>query len=181
MELILLNNNIKPMKKAFLGLGSNLGNREEILSEAIKMIGESLGKIISTSSLYETEPWGFKSDLKFLNMVLCIETEHTPSGLIARILKIESQLGRIRCESQNSSRKIDIDILLYDNEIIDEEALIIPHPRMHERKFVLVPLCEIAPEVVHPVLKKSMVVLLKECKDKCKVKIYQRIPLSAKL
>ena len=160
------------MKKVFLGLGSNLGNREAILSEAIKMIGESLGKIISSSSIYETEPWGFKSDYKFLNMVLSIETELSPSGLIGRILMIESQLGRIRCESQNSSRKIDIDILLYDNGIIEEHTLKIPHPRMHERKFVLVPLCEIAPEIMHPVLKKTMAELLKACKDKCKVKIH---------
>ena len=160
------------MKKVFLGLGSNLGNREAILSEAIKMIGESLGKIISSSSIYETEPWGFKSDYKFLNMVLSIETELSPSGLIGRILMIESQLGRIRCESQNSSRKIDIDIILYDNGIIEEHTLKIPHPRMHERKFVLVPLCEIAPEIMHPVLKKTMAELLKACKDKCKVKIH---------
>ena len=136
------------------------------------MIGESLGKIISSSSIYETEPWGFKSDYKFLNMVLSIETELSPSGLIGRILMIESQLGRIRCESQNSSRKIDIDILLYDNGIIEEHTLKIPHPRMHERKFVLVPLCEIAPEIMHPVLKKTMAELLKACKDKCKVKIH---------
>jgi 2-amino-4-hydroxy-6-hydroxymethyldihydropteridine diphosphokinase len=174
LELILLNNNFIPMKKAFLGLGSNLGNSEEILSETKKMIGESLGKIVSASSIYETEPWGFISDLKFLNMVLCIETELAPSGIIGRILMIESQLGRIRCEDQNSSRKIDIDILLYDNEIIEEQALTIPHPRMHERKFVLVPLCEIAPELVHPVLKKTMASLLKSCKDKCKVKKYRK-------
>jgi len=160
------------MKKVFLGLGSNLGNREEILSDAIKKIGESIGKIVSASSLYETDPWGFMSDLNFLNMVLCIETELTPSGIIGRILMIESQLGRIRCESQNSSRKIDIDILLYDNDIIKEQALKIPHPRMHERKFVLVPLCEIAPDIVHPGLKKSVKELLKSCKDKCRVKKY---------
>jgi 2-amino-4-hydroxy-6-hydroxymethyldihydropteridine diphosphokinase len=158
------------MKKAFLGLGSNLGDREKILNEAIRMIGESVGRIVSVSSLYETEPWGFKSDLKFINMVLCIETELAPSGLIGRILMIESRLGRVRCESQNSSRTIDIDILLYDNEIIVEKAVNIPHPRMHERKFVLVPLCEIAPEALHPGLKKSVAELLKECKDKCKVR-----------
>jgi 2-amino-4-hydroxy-6-hydroxymethyldihydropteridine diphosphokinase len=178
LELILLNNNITPMKEAFLGLGSNLGNREEILSKAIKMIGESLGKIVSVSSLYETEPWGFKSNLKFLNMVLCIETKYTPSGLIGRILMIESQLGRVRCESQNSSRTIDIDILLFDDDIIEEDTLTIPHPRMHERKFVLVPLCEIAPEVVHPVLKKKVNELLEDCNDTSKVTLLDKIQIN---
>ena len=123
--------------------------------KAKKMIEESIGSVVSVSSVYETEPWGFESDNEFLNMVLCVETDLSPSGLLGRILMIESQLGRIRCENQYSSRNIDIDILLYNNEIVNEAALEIPHPRMHERRFVLVPLAEIAPELIHPVLKKS--------------------------
>jgi 2-amino-4-hydroxy-6-hydroxymethyldihydropteridine diphosphokinase len=173
LELILLNYNFTPMKKVFLGLGSNLGNREEIMKEALKMIGETTGKIVSSSSVYETEPWGFESDNDFLNMVLSVESDLSPSGILGRILMIESQLGRIRCEDQNSSRNIDIDILLYNNEIVNESALKIPHPRMHERRFVLVPLCEIAPEFIHPVLKKSVRSILKSCKDTSEVNLFK--------
>ena len=168
------------MKKVFLGLGSNLGNRVENLISAKVRIGELIGPVVSESPVYETEPWGFESDEKFLNMVLCAETDLSPSGLLGRILKIESQLGRIRSEARYSSRNIDIDILLYNNEIINETALIIPHPRMHERRFVLVPLNEIASELKHPVLKKSIKALLEECKDDSKVNLHSN-PLSAKL
>jgi len=162
------------MKRVFLGLGSNLGDREENLQEAKVRIGESIGQVVSASSVYETEPWGFESDREFLNMVLCAETYLSPSGLLGRILMIESQLGRIRSEKKFTSRNIDIDILLYDNDIVNEEALQIPHPQMHERRFVLIPLCEIAPDLIHPVLKKSSQTLLKECKDNCKVVKYNK-------
>lgn len=172
MELILLNHDISIMKKVFLGLGSNLGDRAENLRETKIRIEESIGSVVSASSVYETEPWGFVSDLDFLNIVLCVETDLSPSGLLGRILMIESQMGRIRRESQFSSRKIDIDILLYNNEIINEEALNIPHLRMHERKFVMIPLAEIAPDLIHPVLNKSIESLLKSCKDDNKVRKY---------
>jgi 2-amino-4-hydroxy-6-hydroxymethyldihydropteridine diphosphokinase len=157
------------MKKTFLGLGSNLDDREKILNDSMKMIEESIGKIISCSSVYQTEPLGFKSENEFLNMVISVETNLSASGLLGRILMIESQLGRIRYENKYSSRKIDIDILLYNNEIVDEPALKIPHPQMHERRFVLVPLCEIAPTLTHPILKKTMRSILKSCPDTSKV------------
>jgi 2-amino-4-hydroxy-6-hydroxymethyldihydropteridine diphosphokinase len=159
------------MKRVFLGLGSNLGDRADNLQQAKNRIGESIGPVVSASSVYETEPWGFESDNEFINMVLCAETDLSPSGLLGRILMIESQLGRIRCETRYSSRTIDIDILLYDSEIINEEALIIPHPRMHERRFVMVPMAEIAPLFIHPVLKKTMKSILKSCHDTCKVEL----------
>jgi 2-amino-4-hydroxy-6-hydroxymethyldihydropteridine diphosphokinase len=173
LELILLNNNISIMKKVFLGLGSNLGDRAGNLTDARIRIESTLGSVISVSSIYETKPWGFKSDTEFLNMVICIETDLAPSGLLGRILMIESQLGRIRCEDKYSSRKIDIDILLYDNEIVNEVALKIPHPHMHERRFVLTPLAEIAPGLIHPVLNKKITTLLKICRDKGKVGKYK--------
>ena len=157
------------MKKVFLGLGSNLGDRAEYLQETKIRIEESIGSVVSASSVYETEPWGFVSDTDFLNMVLCVETNLSPSGLLGRILMIESLMGRIRNERQFSSRNIDIDILLYNNAIVNEVALKIPHPRMHERRFVLVPLAEISPDLIHPVLKKSIESLLKSCKDYSKV------------
>lgn len=168
------------MKIVFLGIGTNLGSRERNLSEALAMISENIGKIVKSSSVYESEPWGFKSDDKFLNMVVKVETPLSASGLLGRILMDEVLLGRIRAGKQYSSRKIDVDILFYDDLILDEESLRIPHPRLHERKFVLIPLCEIAPEFVHPVLKKSVTELLEMCEDKSKVFLHN-IPLSAKL
>lgn len=161
------------MKKVFLGIGTNLGKREINLKEAVAMIEEYIGPVEKSSSVYETEPWGFQSRDEFLNIVVIVETNLTPSGLLERILKVESMLGRVRGEKQYSSRVIDIDILLYEDLIIDRKSLKIPHQLMHERKFVLIPLCEIAPEMVHPVLKKSFASLLELCNDKSKVKKYR--------
>jgi 2-amino-4-hydroxy-6-hydroxymethyldihydropteridine diphosphokinase len=175
LELILLIHIISIMKNVYLGLGSNLGDRFKNLSEACIRIEESTGKITCRSSVYSTEPWGFKSENEFLNMVICVETDLSPSGLLGRILMIESQLGRIRCEPKYSSRKIDIDILLYDSEIVDEEALVVPHPKLPERKFVLVPLAEIAPGIIHPVLNQSVSSMLKSCKDPGKVLKYKEV------
>jgi 2-amino-4-hydroxy-6-hydroxymethyldihydropteridine diphosphokinase len=169
LELILLNYNIPIMRKVFLGLGSNLGDRAKNLDEVKIRIETSIGKIVAASSVYQAEPWGFKSEDDFLNMAICVETNLNPSGLLGRILMIESQMGRVRSGDQFSSRGIDIDILLYENEIIDLAALKIPHPRMHERKFVLVPLCEIGSEVVHPVMNQTIESLLKSCTDSSKV------------
>jgi 2-amino-4-hydroxy-6-hydroxymethyldihydropteridine diphosphokinase len=164
---------IPGMKKVFLCLGSNLGDRAENLKQAELRIAEYIGSIVSVSSVYETEPWGFESENMFLNKVLCLETDLSPSGLLGRILMIESQLGRVRCETQYKSRNIDIDILLYNNDIVKEQALEIPHPRMHERRFALVPIVEIAPDLIHPVLKKTMRKLLKSCSDKGKVELFK--------
>jgi dihydroneopterin aldolase/2-amino-4-hydroxy-6-hydroxymethyldihydropteridine diphosphokinase len=158
------------MNVVFLGIGTNLGNREGNLKKAVAGITENIGTVVKSSLIFETEPWGFQSGNEFLNMVLKVETTLTPSGLLGRILMIEALSGRVRGEKQYSSRVIDIDILLYDDMVIEEESLKIPHPRMHERKFVLVPLCEIEPEMIHPVLKKSFASLLKSCRDKSKVK-----------
>jgi 7,8-dihydro-6-hydroxymethylpterin-pyrophosphokinase len=106
-------------------------------------------------------------------MVVEVETQLSPSGVLGAILMIEAHLGRIRSEKQYSSRVIDIDILLYDDKVIDEKSLKVPHPLMHERKFVLVPLCEIAPELIHPILKKPISSLVELCPDKTKVEIYR--------
>ena len=163
---------IPGMKKVFLCLGSNLGDRAENLKQAELRIAEYVGSIISVSSVYETEPWGFESESKFLNKVLCIKTDLSPSGLLGRILMIESQLGRIRCETQYQSRNIDIDILLYNNDIVKEPVLEIPHPRMHERRFALIPIVEIAPDLVHPVLKKTLKSILRSCRDKSSVRLF---------
>ncbi len=160
------------MTTVFLGIGSNLGNRENNLEQAIARIEEYIGPVLKSSSIYITEPWGFKAEEEFLNMALKIGTKLTPSGLLGRILMIESLLGRVRGKKHYSSRVIDIDILLYENKIVDEEILKIPHPLLHERKFVLVPLCEIESEMIHPVLNKSIAELMESCKDQSEVKKY---------
>jgi 2-amino-4-hydroxy-6-hydroxymethyldihydropteridine diphosphokinase len=169
------------MKEVFLGIGTNLGNREKNLEDAVARVEEYIGKVTASSSVYETEAWGFQSEDEFLNRVIKVETKLKPSGLLGRILMIESLLGRVRNEKKYASRVIDIDILFYGDKKINEVELIVPHPRLHERRFVLVPLCEISPDLIHPVLNQSIAALLDKCEDKSKVKKFYTNPLSAKL
>ncbi len=158
------------MKTVYLGIGTNLGEREENLRQAITLIGEHIGDITRVSSVYETEPWGFKSETTFLNLVVIAETELTPSGLLGRILMIEAMMGRLREGVGYKSRVIDIDILFFGSRIFENKALTIPHPKIQDRKFVLIPLAEIAGDLIHPVFKKNIRELLRECKDKSEVK-----------
>lgn len=160
------------MQNVFLGLGSNLGNRVENLKAAICRIDALTGSSAKVSSMYETEPWGFSSKDKFLNMVVRIDTDIPPSELLKEILAIESDLGRVRSNNQYTSRPMDIDILLYSCRVVVRKNLVIPHPRLHERKFVLVPMCEIAPEIYHPVLRRPMKYLLEKCEDSSKVDLF---------
>ena len=154
------------MKKVYLGLGSNMGHREDFLNRSIDLIIEKCGEIVMRSSVYETGPVGFKSETSFLNMVILLGTELRPADLMKEILRIEAELGRVRSGQGYTSRTVDIDILLYGDEVIDKENIKVPHPRMPERRFVLVPLNEIAPDLVHPVLKKSVKELLESCPGK---------------
>ena len=137
---------------------------------AIELIEEHVGLITLVSSIYETEPWGFRSETSFLNMAVKVETKLSPSGLLGRILMIEAMMGRLREGKGYKSRIIDIDILLFGSRIVDNKVLVIPHPRIHDRRFVLVPLAEIGGEIIHPVLKKSILELLTECNDNSNVK-----------
>ncbi|HUX95469.1 MAG TPA: 2-amino-4-hydroxy-6-hydroxymethyldihydropteridine diphosphokinase [Bacteroidales bacterium] len=150
---------------AYIGIGSNLGNREENLSTALNRIGEFAGCIEAASSLYETEPWGFQTDKKFLNMVVKIETFLDPKTLLQSLLKIEKTMGRERNSIKYASRIIDLDILFYSNLISEDLELTIPHPHIHERMFVLLPMNEIDQDFIHPVFNQSVNSLLKSCSD----------------
>ncbi|MGE5393735.1 MAG: 2-amino-4-hydroxy-6-hydroxymethyldihydropteridine diphosphokinase [Candidatus Saccharibacteria bacterium] len=157
------------MSKVYLLLGGNIGDKQQIFAQATSLLGERVGKITRRSSIYETEPWGFESSEMFWNQVLELEVNIPAKKVLQIILQIEHELGRIRKTSQYDSRVIDIDILFYDNQVIDWPELVIPHPRIQERKFVLVPLNELVPDMVHPGLQKSIYQLLGECPDQLKV------------
>jgi len=157
------------MTMLYLLLGGNIGDKERIFSEALAILNNRVGEIQLQSAVYETEPWGFESIDLFWNQAIEISTSLSPEEVLAQTQMIEQELGRIRKENQYSSRVIDIDILFYGDQIINRENLIIPHPRIQERKFALVPLNEIAPELIHPVFHKSIRQLLEESTDSLKV------------
>jgi len=159
------------MSKAYLLLGSNKGNRLAFINQATDDICKRAGNIITHSMIYETEPWGFSDNTNFLNQVLIIETDLKPQQLLAELFDIELKMGRVKTK-HFTSRIIDIDILFYDNLIIKSEALTIPHPQLHKRMFTLIPLSEIAPNFIHPVLNKDLQTLTNECEDKTKVNHY---------
>lgn len=143
------------MSIAYIGIGSNLGDRLQNCLDAVETMGKRGIFVKSKSSIYETEPWGGIDQPRFLNMVIEAETELSPSEILQMLKGIEQELGR-RASYKWGPRSIDLDILLYDNLVVSEEGLKIPHPLMHERDFVLRPLNEIAPDAIHPVLKKSV-------------------------
>lgn len=159
------------MFKAYLLTGTNLGDREANLQKARLLIGEKCGKITSCSSIYETAAWGKTDQHAFLNQALLLETEMTARQLMRQLLKIEKIMGRERGEKYGP-RLIDIDILLFNEEVHDYELLRLPHPEMQNRRFALVPLNDIAPGAMHPVLKKTVGQLLEICPDPLGVKKY---------
>lgn len=142
------------MAEVLIGIGSNLGNRENNIKAALDLIGEKC-KILKISSTYETEPVGYKAQGLFLNCAIQIETGLEPEELLGFLQSIEKKLGRTKA-IKNGPRTIDLDILFYGSRIIKEANLVIPHPRLHERLFVLAPLSEICPDFVHPESKKSI-------------------------
>lgn len=148
----------------YLGLGTNEGNKEENIRGAIEELSHLLGIPTAVATIIETEPWGFQSDKSFLNTVVAFKSTLAPEEILKATQEIERRLGRTKksIDGCYSDRPIDIDILLYGNRVIESEHLTIPHPLLHKRLFVLQPLAQIAPQVIHPTLGKSITRLLKE-------------------
>ena len=153
------------MHKVFLGIGGNIGDKKKNYFRVHDLIDKKLGSIQISSSVYETPPWGFQSEDSFWNQVIQIETVLEAEELLWRIQELEEDFGRERGKERYSSREMDIDILYFNDEFFETKSLIIPHPKLQERKFVLVPLAEIAPEFVHPLLRMSSVTMLENCRD----------------
>lgn len=159
------------MNTAYLLIGGNLGKRKENLQSAKSLIERHGGPVVNKSAIYETAAWGKTNQPSFLNQALKIQTPLNARQLMHKILKIEKMMGRVRKEKLGP-RLIDIDILFFNDEICDDHFLKIPHPELQNRRFALVPLAEIAATLIHPVLKKLIAQLLKECPDTLEVKKY---------
>ncbi len=152
------------MTRCYILFGSNQGDKEALLEQACALINKRCGMLVERSSAYLTEPWGFEADEWFLNELLVVETELGPDALMDTLLGIEAELGRVRYpEVQGyTSRTVDLDILYYGDKVIHTEKVIVPHPRLHLRKFALEPLCEVIPDFLHPVFNLSQTQLLEK-------------------
>lgn len=153
------------MNRLVLGLGGNKGNVKQTLVQAEKLIAEEIGSIVKKSSNYKTAAWGNTNQPDFLNNVVLVETNYTVVECLQKVLDIEKRLGRLRTEKKWEERIIDIDILFYNDSSIQLENLVVPHPYIQDRKFVLIPLVEILPDYKHPLLNKNLKLLLENCTD----------------
>lgn len=160
------------MPETYLLLGGNLGDRPSYLSQAREGIGAQVGRILRCSSLYETAAWGNTAQPAFLNQVLAVQTSLEPEQLLQKINSLEQELGRVRQEHWGA-RVIDIDILFYGDLVLQSQRLTVPHPQLHLRRFTLMPLAEIAPALLHPVLGKTIAELLAACPDELEVRRFQ--------
>ena len=154
------------MNSVFLSLGSNRGNRQEYLQTAITLLEKKAGKLLKSSHIYETQPWQMTDDINFLNQVIWLETTLDANQIMELIIETETSMGRIRAKSGYEPRTIDIDILFFNDAVITSPSLRVPHPLIAQRRFILEPLCELAPDYIHPVLKKTIKQLLSDCPDK---------------
>mgnify|MGYP006282785867 CR=1 FL=1 len=153
-------------EEVYVSLGSNKGNRAKVLSESVKAM-KAFARILASSPIYETPPWGFSSDQPFLNAVIKLETELNPHELLKKLLEVERLHGRDRNEEKPGyeDRTLDLDILFYGDRQINEDRLHIPHRRLEKRKFILVPFCDIAPDFIHPGLNRTVQGLLEDLED----------------
>ena len=156
------------MNTVYLLLGSNMGDSEQMLAVATNMIEENIGKLTKSSSIYRTAAWGNEDQPDFLNQIIIISSSLFSSNILKEMFGIEKEMGRVRT-TKNAARVIDIDMLFFNAEIIQTENLIVPHKQIQHRRFVLVPLAEISPDFIHPILKKSSLELLSICSDKLNV------------
>jgi 2-amino-4-hydroxy-6-hydroxymethyldihydropteridine diphosphokinase len=163
--------NSHKLNTVYILLGGNVGNSTSYFMRAKEMIENHLGCIKNQSMIYETEPWGFQAQQHFLNQVIEINTDKNAEHTLLKLIEFENILGREKTSIGYESRTIDLDILFFNSEIIDKKDLQIPHPRMHQRKFTLIPLNEIATNKIHPILQTPIWSILKDCKDSSKVKI----------
>jgi 2-amino-4-hydroxy-6-hydroxymethyldihydropteridine diphosphokinase len=155
--------------EVYLLLGSNMGDREHTLGKARSRISRALGEVTAASGVYETAAWGKTDQDPFLNQVIRLKTNLDPQSLLQKAQEMEKELGRVRKEKW-AARVVDLDILFYAQQVVQTPELTIPHPELHNRRFTLVPLAELAPGLVHPVLHKTVRELLRDCPDELEVK-----------
>ena len=155
------------METAYLLFGSNMGDKAALFDQACTYINNRCGRIVATSSAYESEPWGFEAEEWFLNRLIVVETELEPEALLQQLLSIEKDLGRVRHSETKryTSRPVDLDILYYGHQIVETQWVIAPHPRLHLRRFALLPLCEVVPNMKHPIFGLTQTELLERCPD----------------
>lgn len=163
------------MERCYVLFGSNMGDKEKVFADACLYINNRCGAIVEVSSSFETEPWGFEADEWFLNRLIVVETELEPESMMRELLAIETELGRVRHPEAEgyTSRTADLDILYFGQKVITTPTLTVPHPRLHLRKFALLPLCDVAPKLMHPVFQATQEELLLRCPDNSFVRVME--------
>lgn len=163
------------MESCYVLFGSNMGDKENIFAEACLLINNRCGAITAVSSSYESEPWGFEASEWFLNRLIVVDTDLNPEAMLRELLAIEAELGRVRHPEKEgyTSRTADLDILYFGQRVIVTPILTVPHPRLHLRRFALMPLCEVVPELMHPVFQVTQRELLHRCTDQSIVRVMQ--------